>query len=354
MKGYLHLENGSSFEGEIDLGSDFKVTGEIVFFTGMTGYQEVLTDPSYQNQIVVFTFPLIGNYGINESDNESIRPQIKGAVFYECCSAYSHYEAKSSLKEYLKKWGIPFIEHVDTRAVVKQIRESGSMKAEFSTSKEKTTQHLIQEDIYQVSSDAIETYGQGKTHLVLVDFGYKKSIVTCLTKRGCRVTIVPIDNIDRIAQMQPDGIILSNGPGNPERYTYALSKINRVITKYPTLGICLGHQLVALSFGAKTKKLHFGHRGANHPVTDLKTNQVFITSQNHSYEVIANSLKPTDLIVRFSHINDESVEGVCHKTYPILTTQFHPEAHPGPTESEWIFDEFLNLVAVSKGDMLYA
>lgn len=355
MKGYLHLEDGSVYTGELEHGSSQNINGEIVFFTGMTGYQEVLTDPSYKNQIVVFTYPLIGNYGINISDDESKQPQVKAVVMYECTSQYSHYEAQYSFKEYLQKWNIPIIHHIDTRAVVKKIRSQGSMAATISeTPKIEEQPCTIYEDgVFEVTSSTLETYGEGEKHIALIDFGYKKSILTSLVNRGCKVTTVPFKMIDQVPNLKPDGVLLSNGPGDPEQLSSYFSKIKQIVSSYPTLGICLGHQLIALSFGAKTKKLLFGHRGANQPVYDMKTKKVFMTSQNHSYVVIGESLKQTDLNTRFYHINDDSIEGLSHSTLPILTAQFHPEAHPGPSDSEWIFDEFLDLVAAAKGDILY-
>ncbi|WP_026561306.1 carbamoyl phosphate synthase small subunit [Bacillus sp. J37] len=355
MKGYLHLEDGSTYTGELEHGSLEDINGEIVFFTGMTGYQEVLTDPSYKNQIVVFTYPLIGNYGVNISDDESKKPQVKAVVIYECTSQYSHYEAQYSFKEYLEKWNIPIIHHIDTRAVVKKIRNHGSMAATI-TSKSALAEKpstIFEDGVFEVVSDKLETYGNGEKHIALVDFGYKKSILTSLLDRGCKVTTVPFKMMDQIGDLKPDGVLLSNGPGDPEQLSSYYSQIKKVVSAYPTLGICLGHQLIALSFGAKTTKLLFGHRGANQPVFDLKTNKVFMTSQNHSYVVIKESLTDTDLSMRFYHINDDSIEGLSHKSLPVLTAQFHPEAHPGPSDSEWIFDEFLELVAVAKGDILY-
>ncbi|MBM7604100.1 carbamoyl-phosphate synthase small subunit [Metabacillus crassostreae] len=355
MKGYLHLEDGSVFKGKLENGTTEDVNGEVVFFTGMTGYQEVLTDPSYKNQIVVFTYPLIGNYGINITDDESKKPQVKAVVLYECTSNYSHFEAKYSMKEYLEKWNIPIIHHIDTRAVVKKIRNHGSMAATISPIEHKEEQpcEIFENGVFEVASSSVETFGDGDKHIALIDFGFKKSILTALLRLGCKVTTVPFKMMDQVNELNPDGILLSNGPGDPEQLSAYFSQIKQLVVKYPTFGICLGHQLISLAFGAKTKKLLFGHRGANQPVFDNKTKKVFMTSQNHSYVVIGDSLKDTDLSVRFYHINDGSIEGLSHATLPLITAQFHPEAHPGPSDSEWMFDEFLELVKAAKGDMLY-
>ncbi|MDQ0232287.1 carbamoyl phosphate synthase small subunit [Metabacillus malikii] len=356
MKGYLHLEDGSIYAGELDNSLQEDINGEVVFFTGMTGYQEVLTDPSYKNQIVVFTYPLIGNYGINLSDDESKKPQVKAVIMYESTSNYSHYEAQHSFKDYLEKWNIPFIYHVDTRSIVKKIRHHGSMAASISVKDnlEEKPCAINENGVFEVASSTIESFGEeGNTHIALIDFGFKKSILTALLNRGCKVTTIPFRMMDHVNEIKPDGLLLSNGPGDPKKLASYFPKLKQLISAYPTLGICLGHQVTALSFGAETKKLLFGHRGANQPVFDKKTNQVFMTSQNHSYVVMGDSLKNTELSVRFYNINDESIEGLHHQTLPVVTAQFHPEAHPGPTDSEWIFDEFLDLVTAAKGDILY-
>jgi carbamoyl-phosphate synthase small subunit len=222
-----------------------------------------------------------------------------------------------------------------------------------TANKEEQPCAIYEDGVFEVTSSSMETYGEGEKHIALIDFGYKKSILTALVNRGCKVTTVPLKMMDQVADLHPDAVLLSNGPGDPEQLSSYFSQIKQIVSSYPTLGICLGHQLIALSFGAKTKKLLFGHRGANQPVYDMKTGKVFMTSQNHSYVVIGESLKETDLNTRFYHINDDSIEGLAHSELPILTAQFHPEAHPGPSDSEWIFDEFLDLVVAAKGDILY-
>ncbi|MFE4240763.1 carbamoyl phosphate synthase small subunit [Peribacillus butanolivorans] len=349
MKNNLHLENGSVFEGELLTKSIKKaITGEIVFFTGMTGYQEVLTDPSYKDQIVIFTYPLIGNYGINENDFESKKPHVAGVIVYEGNMSHSHYQAKYSIGEYLDKWNIPLLSHVDTRAVVKNIRQEGSMQAAITAETAFTFESSLNDleaHVAAVSTKEIESFGKGSKHVVMMDFGYKKSILNSLLEQGCRVSVVPFDTkFEHIKDLNPDGILLSNGPGDPKQLEYLLENIKKIITNFPTMGICLGHQLTALAFGGNTKKMLFGHRGANQPVVDLKTKKVYMSSQNHSYEVDEPSLQGTSLQVRFRNVNDSTVEGLMHKDLPIFTTQYHPEANPGPIESSLLFNDFLQMI----------
>lgn len=351
MKGYLHLQSGDVFEGEWVIGNPSEhIEGEVVFYTGMTGYQEVLTDPSYKEQILVFTYPLIGNYGINQSDFESKKPHVAGVVVYEINGEGSHYQSAYSLQEYLEKWKVPLLSHVDTRAVVKEIRKEGSMPAQISKESEMCEwKEQPVGKVVHVSEKENHTYGKGKNHILLIDYGTKKSIINALLERDCKVTVVPYNTpFQRIKAFNPDGILLSNGPGDPKDLTAILPDIKQVIHHYPTLGICLGHQLAALALGGDTKKLPFGHRGANHPVKDMKNNKVFMSSQNHSYVVEETSLQNTGLVARFYNLHDQSVEGLCHNSLPIQTVQFHPEAHPGPSEGAYIFDEFLRMVDQQK------
>ena len=360
MKNYLHLANGSKFEGELLTKANAKtITGEIVFFTGMTGYQEVLTDPSYKDQIIIFTYPLVGNYGINEYDFESKKPHVAGVIVYEGNMHHSHYQAQYSLKEYLDKWNIPLLSGVDTRAVVKKIRKEGSMEAAITSEIDYTFESCatgLPAYVAEVSTQEVLSYGKGQKHVVMMDFGYKKSILDALLQQDLRVTVVPFDTTyEQIKALEPDGIMLSNGPGDPKQLEYLLPNIKQVISNYPTMGICLGHQLTSLAFGGDTKKMLFGHRGANQPVVDLKTTRVYMSSQNHSYEVDEASLTVTPLEVRFRNVNDGTVEGVLHKELPIFTTQFHPEANPGPMESSVHFSEFLQMINEYSGrEKVYA
>ncbi len=353
MKGYLFLQDGQWFEGEASEQWKTPAQGEIVFFTGMTGYQEVLTDPSYKDQIVVFTYPLIGNYGVNERDSESSKIQVSGVVMFHCADAASHYESTSSLGAYLTKNGVPFLTGVDTRQITKTIRTDGSKQALLTQEKTGVLQTGDKKQIFETQSEEVETLGEGSMHILLIDFGWKKSIVSSLIARGMKVTVVPFTKVDQVAKQSFDGVVLSNGPGDPKDSLSLLPELKKQIESSPTFGICMGHQVIALAFGANTKKLPFGHRGANHPVKDRQTGKVFMSSQNHSYVVDDTSLEHTPLETRFYNVNDGSVEGLTHKEKPILSVQFHPEAHPGPTDAEWLFDEFLTIVRNKKGEKVY-
>lgn len=352
MNGYLKLATGEVYEGEW-AGEAHEAYGEVVFFTGMTGYQEVISDPSFRGQIVVFTYPLIGNYGINDDDFESARPQVSGVVLGKTDTRGDHWQSETTFAAAFENWDIPVLTGVDTRALVKNIRKSGDLPGVMTHHPDQTNIdfHSIYSRILvkEVAGISVETFGSGDVHIALIDFGYKKSILTSLLDLGCRVTVVPYDTgIETVERLSPDGILLSNGPGNPKQLEPFCEKIKQWALTYPTFGICLGHQLLALAFGGDTEKLSFGHRGANQPVSDLKTGRVGMTAQNHSYVVTENSLKSTDFKVRFYNVNDGSVEGMVHRTEDIVSVQFHPEGHPGPADFFHLFTDFLTTVTERK------
>lgn len=346
MDAKLILENGIIFKGKA-FGYLKENVGEVVFTTGMTGYQEVLTDPSYYGQIVTMTYPLIGNYGINLEDMESIRPQVKGFVVREKCDYPNNFRCEISLDDYLKQNKIIGIEGIDTRALTKILRNNGTMKGiivldevSLEEVKEKLDRFSNKDAVSIVSvNQKYEVTGEGK-HVAIIDFGIKQNIIRCFKKRGCRLTVFPhTTTSEEILEVNPDLIFLSNGPGDPEDLTSQVEEIKKIIGKKPIVGICLGHQLLALSLGGKTTKLKFGHRGCNHPVKDLETGKVHITSQNHGYVV---ETLPEDVEVTHMNINDGTVEGLKHEGKKVYSVQFHPEASAGPKDSEYIFDRFLN------------
>ena len=342
---YLILETGEVFPGQL-VGEDTPIYGEIVFNTSMTGYQEIMTDPSYAGQIVVFSYPLIGNYGINLDNNESSSVHVSGIITSEICSEPSHYQLKETAIETVNKYNIPCLTNVDTRSLVQTIRKRGTVNAMITEQQE--VQLAFSKELSlvdRVACQEVITYENPGPHIVLLDFGYKKSILHFLCESNCKVSIVPyFYSFEQISALSPDGIVISNGPGDPMVLADELNKIRLLTESYPTIGICLGHQLIALSYGAQTKKLPFGHRGANHPVKDLMTGKVFITSQNHGYVVVDDSIDESQFFVSFKHVNDGTIEGLKHSKLPIRTGQFHPEAHPGPQDTEFIFYEFFKQV----------
>ena len=360
-KALLVLEDGTAFCGNAFAGTG-EVSGEVVFNTGMTGYQEVLTDPSYKGQIVTMTYPLIGNYGINSEDLESDKIQVEAFVVKEYESMPSNWRSQKALADYLNQEGKIGIEGVDTRALTRHIRLAGAMKGIISTidlnpaslaEKAGASQGLLGRDLVQkVTCKEAYQWPQEKGALfkvVAFDFGLKFNIVKSLVKRNCNVVVVPaLTTADEIRRIDPDGIVLSNGPGDPEPITYAVNTIQNLIEEYPFFGICLGHQLLGLAFGGKTYKLKFGHRGANHPAKNLLTGKVEITTQNHGFCVDIESIKDPDIEITHINLNDQTLEGMRHKSLPVFSVQYHPEASPGPHDSSYLFDEFIKLMKVEK------
>ncbi|MDQ0340693.1 carbamoyl-phosphate synthase small subunit [Caldalkalibacillus uzonensis] len=346
--GYVKLATGEIFKGEV-VGQEQPAVGEVVFNTSMTGYQEIMTDPSYAGQIVTFCYPLIGNYGIQLDDNESNRPQVAGIITSELCDIPSHYGAVKSIDQLLKEQGLTALTGVDTRALVKTIRKYGTVQGVIACGSPDQEVQVASPPPFSssywvdaVSTKEMNTYPNSGPHIVVVDLGMKKSILDCLLAAKCQVTVVPYSTTyEQIKALHPDGVVYSNGPGDPVALKPWLEHVRRVTTAYPTLGICLGHQVIALAYGATTAKLKFGHRGGNHPVKELSTGKVMITPQNHSYVVVDESVDPQQFEVAYRHVNDGTVEGLVHKELPICTVQFHPEAHPGPSDTAYIFHTFL-------------
>ncbi|MDG5787488.1 carbamoyl phosphate synthase small subunit [Evansella sp. AB-P1] len=354
-QGYLILETGEVFEGKL-IGELNGLVGEVVFNTSMTGYQEIITDPSYAGQILTFCYPLIGNYGLNDLDDESFQTAVSGVITGDMCDEYSHYQATKGFSERLEEAGVPGLVEVDTRALVKVIRKHHTVKGMIST--EPSLDHLkeygkdVSQDFWveKVATKEVISFKNEGPHIVLIDYGYKKSILHALLNENCSVTIVPYHySYEQIKALKPDGVLLSNGPGNPMKLQPWFSEIKVITEHFPTLGICLGHQLIALAHGAKTKKLAFGHRGGNHPVKEILTGKVQMTSQNHGYVVIEESINYNDFQVLFRNVNDKTVEGLKHVSLPIQSVQFHPEAHPGPSDTEFIFQQFLHQVTTAGG-----
>lgn len=345
MKAKLILENGMQFDGEA-FGYLEETIGEVVFNTGMTGYQEILTDPSYYGQIVTMTYPLIGNYGFNLDDAESDSPKVKGFIVREACDYPNNFRCEMKLSDYLKNHKIMAIESVDTRALTKVLRNSGTMKGIITC--EELSQNYINEKlnnfsnknaVMSVSAEQIYSIpGKGR-HIAIMDFGIKSNIIRSFMERDCRLTVFPAaSDYKDILKVNPDAVFLSNGPGDPEDLHGVIQNIKELIGKKPIIGICLGHQLLALALGGKTAKLKFGHRGCNHPVKDIAENKVYITSQNHGYYV---KDLPEDTAATHISMNDGTIEGMKHKYLPIYSVQFHPEACPGPRDVNNIFDKFI-------------
>lgn len=362
-KAKIALEDGAVFKG-YSFGAKGERYGEVVFNTSMTGYQEILTDPSYKGQIVTMTYPLIGNYGVNPEDVESRKIFLEGFVVKECSKVRSNWRSTKTLNEYLKENNIVGIEGIDTRALTKHIRLQGAMKAVLSTEdmedkslvkKAKASRGLVGVDLVrEVTCDerynarlvsGVKCQASRLKKIVAMDFGIKYNILRCLIKSGCNVTVVPAKTTaEYILKQNPDGIFLSNGPGDPAAITYAIKEIKKLLGKKPIFGICLGHQLLGLALGGKTYKLKFGHHGGNHPVKDLRTGKISITSQNHGFCVDMESLKKDDIEITHMNLNDDTLEGMRHKKLPAFSVQFHPEHAPGPCDAEYLFDDFIEML----------
>ncbi|HBH12055.1 MAG: Carbamoyl-phosphate synthase small chain [Clostridiales bacterium 38_11] len=350
MKGRLILENGMIFDGEC-FGYLKDSIGEVVFNTGMTGYQEILTDPSYYGQIVVMTYPLIGNYGINYEDTQSKNVKVRGFVVRETCHSPSNWRNEISFDAYLKEEKIIGIKGLDTRHLTKVISKEGALRGIITTDNltYNDATRLLQTNptlnaVKSVTTRNIEKIeGNGK-HMAIIDLGIKSNIIKSFKDRDFRITIMPaFSTFSEIMAIEPDCVFLSNGPGDPKELASVIDTAKRIIGKIPITGICLGHQIIALACGADTEKMKYGHRGSNHPVKNLKSQRVTITSQNHGYVVIQNTL-PDDVEITHVNMNDFTIEGIKNESKKLMSVQFHPEASPGPGESHYIFDEFMTLM----------
>jgi carbamoyl-phosphate synthase small subunit len=368
VKAILLLEDGTVFKGT-SFGAKGQKCGEVVFNTSMTGYQEILTDPSYNEQIITMTYPLIGNYGTNKADTESRKSFVRGFIVKENCDYPSNWRNAQSLSEYLKANNIVGLEGIDTRALVRHIRIAGAMRGIISSTefgitalKKKLQKYpgLVGRDIVKdvtvkkpydwdkgvidVLNDA-ECKPEKKYKVVAFDFGMKLNILRLLRSHGCDVYVVPADtSAKEVLARKPDGVFLSNGPGDPDPVSYAIETIRKLLGKVPIFGICMGHQILSLALGAKTYKLKFGHRGANHPVKNLKTKKIEITSQNHGFCVDMDSLDEKAVELTHLNLNDNTVEGIRCKDQPAFSVQYHPEASPGPHDSNYLFDDFIKLM----------
>jgi carbamoyl-phosphate synthase small subunit len=372
----LALEDGTVFKGR-SFGARTERYGEVVFNTSITGYQEIFTDPSYAGQIVVLTYPQIGNYGSNDGDNEAAKPYIEGLVVRDFSPVASNWRSDSEADNFLEASNIPVISDIDTRSLVRHLRTRGVMRGVLSSMPGANEAELVQkakaapsmtgldlatrvstsrsykwhEGIEPVSkSEKLTLPGDANYHVVAYDFGIKRNILRKLVHAGTRVTVVPaLTPAEDVLSLKPDGIFLSNGPGDPEPLEFQEAQVRKLIGRAPIFGICLGHQILARSLGGKTYKLKFGHRGANHPVLNRVTNKVEITSHNHGFAVDADSLKDSEVELTHVNLNDETLEGFRHKSHPVFCVQYHPEAAPGPHDSYYLFDDFMKLMKDYKG-----
>ncbi len=355
MKAILALEDGTAFKGN-SFGATGECCGEVVFNTSMSGYQEIATDPSYKGQIVTMTYPLIGNYGVNSDDVEARKPFVEGFVVREISKIASNWRSCDSLDGYFKKNNVIGIEGVDTRALTLHIRQQGAMKAVITTHEtdEKKAVELAKKSVGLIGRDLVkevvcgkpyEWSSQGKYNVVALDCGIKLNMLRILAGLDCKVTVMPASvSAAEIMNLKPDGLLLSNGPGDPAALSYIVENVRQLLGKLPIFGICLGHQIIGQALGGATYKLKFGHHGANHPVKDVKTGKVLITVQNHGFCVDTSTLSKKDIEITHINLNDNTLEGMRHKKWPLFSVQFHPEASPGPHDALYLFDRFVEMM----------
>ncbi|MCM8784901.1 MAG: glutamine-hydrolyzing carbamoyl-phosphate synthase small subunit [Candidatus Omnitrophica bacterium] len=359
MKGYLVIEDGTIYKGKI-FGAKGERFGELIFNTSMTGYQEIIYDPSYKGQIVVMTYPLIGNYGVNSSDIESYKIHLEGFVVKEKSKIYSNWRGEKSIEELFEENGIVGIEDVDTRKITEILRDKGAQKGGIFTGENELKEMLekVRKSRSIVGVDLVKDVikekpywwkKEGKYKVVVIDCGVKYNILRLLSKYDLKVIVYPATSpYEEIIKEKPDGILISNGPGDPEPLNYIVKNLLNLVERYPIFGICLGHQILGQVFGGKTYKLKFGHHGANHPVKDLKTEKVYITVQNHGFCVDINSIKDQNIEITHINLNDSTLEGIEHKKLPIFSVQFHPENAPGPKDAEYLFEKFYKYIENAK------
>ena len=360
MKATLILANGSVFSGTSIGGTSERIC-EMVFNTSMTGYQEILTDPSYAGQGVVMSYPLIGNYGVNHEDNESSRPWVEAFVVRHLSPRGSNFRCEGTLNDYLKEHDITGIQDVDTRALTKILRSQGSMNGLLTCAEHFNVAEVLDRlQKYQVTGtvervtrkepEVFPAQGEERFHVAMMDYGVKQNMINCLVRRGCKVTALPASTpAEQILSGGYDGVMLSNGPGDPAENTQIIAELKKLYdSTIPLFGVCLGHQLLALATGARTGRLDYGHRGGNHPVRDIEKNKVFITSQNHGYMVLADSVDPDVAEISHYNVNDKTVEGLRYKRPNCFTTQFHPEANAGPKDTEYLFNRFIDSMGGGK------